>query len=144
MTSEAMRTRPTTLTCSISPAARAASRLATLARAGRPRSVCRSIERDTSADWLFSWLRIAVLMKVRPVREEPLLNQQIDPSEIDVAEIDGDLLAVGNPLPAAAPFSDISHSPSVWMVYGGRAAGFKRRAELSRSSHGRAAAASRR
>lgn len=36
---------------------------------------------------------------VGPVRERALVDQQVDSTEIDIAESDGDLLAVGTALP---------------------------------------------
>ena len=99
VTSGAMRTKPTTLTCSISPAARAASSSATPSSRRPTSSVCRSIERDTSADWLRELVADRRPDEVGPVGEEPLLHQEVDPAEVDVAEVDRDLLAVGSAFP---------------------------------------------
>src|SRR3954447_1132972 len=67
--------------------------------------------------------------EVGAVGVEPLLDQKIDVTQVDVAEVDRDLLGVGR---LAAELVDVvGHftilSPSIWMVIGAAAPGFKRR-----------------
>src|SRR5271165_1725395 len=63
--------------------------------------------------------------EVGPVRVETVLHQQIDMTEINIAEIDRDLLAIrpfGPKLVNVLGHASIS-LPSMWMVYGGLALG---------------------
>jgi len=81
-TSEAMLASPSTLMCSFSPAALTASKSARVKWRIPSSSVCRTIDFLTSSAWAASPLRIAVRMK--SVRLEALLHQQIDVAEVDV------------------------------------------------------------
>jgi hypothetical protein len=99
VTSGAIRTRPTTLTWSRSPAALTASRSATpdLAQTELERvPVHRARHFGGMAAELVADRRPD---EIRPVRVETLLHEEVDPPEIDIAEVDRDLLALGHPLP---------------------------------------------
>ena len=74
-------------------------------------------------------LRLAVQLvadrrpdEVGPVREEAFLDQQIDPSKIDIAKVDRNLLAVGNAPPQLHHF--FRHRlfsirvDGIWKAYG--------------------------